>query len=261
MVNGNGEGQPGVRVWWTENSEGHRGLDRVTEGRRMDRGCLGLGHVNEQDYMEGGDEDNMIRVYAGVKQSVGKNLVDCMLEDIEDTSRHWRPRIVATQHGGLAISALKPQRHGYWVSASRPWGRLQGGTWRHRRACINAKWLHKGLVAVRCMKLKFWTISAAVAKWLSLNLGTFLVMCNSPLNKRSDSPRQPSFHPLLFSLGLAKRDYAREEWLTIILVSHMKWEDVWNEANLMYRWIHGLVSDTMPEQHKEDTLYERRTKD
>jgi hypothetical protein len=49
-------------------------LDQGTNGWRMDYGRLALGHNNEQEYMQDGDKDDVIRVYAEVGPSQDKAL-------------------------------------------------------------------------------------------------------------------------------------------------------------------------------------------
>jgi hypothetical protein len=80
-------------------------------------------------------------------------------------------------------------------------GGSQGGTWHHLRACVEAKRLREGLVAADVWNL-FLTIFPS---WLSgsrqIPRGSHLRMCNSPINKNSSCPKQPSLPPKFISLG------------------------------------------------------------
>jgi hypothetical protein len=117
------------------------------------------------------------------------------------TSTSWRG--IARLQVGLAVylGLTTAGCRFAWFAPQNSGGGSQGGTWHHMRVCVEAKQLREGLVAANAWN-PFLTIFPS---WLSgsrqIPRGSRLRMCNSPINKDSSCPKQPSFPPKVISLG------------------------------------------------------------
>jgi hypothetical protein len=154
MVDNNGEGQASL-CRWTEGGDG-----RTWRLGSRDRG------PGDGPWMA-----SMWRCRLTKSRWVCEDLVIGWLRTSGDTRRDCRAGVVDMRPQlGLAVSASKP-----WavevcqVWASKPWAGSQGGMWRHQRACLKAKHLHEGLVAIHCKELNL-DHFAPMVKWFRENI-------------------------------------------------------------------------------------------